>query len=969
MTIGLRHQADVDACHTRLMGVSGQARSLRPHELAHASVMGALCAAVAIVAVVLPHAGWLGLLGSVPMGLLAYRYRVRVVITATVAAGVIGFLVVGLSGFSAVALCAFVGGLAGIVKRHRRGMSTVISASIGAGAVIGAVVVVALTVLTQLRQLMFHAITAAVYGMAKVLANVPHMQAVARWFASFVAEALNYWQWLVLGFAVVAIMGASLLGWWALSRVLERLGGIPDVHKLDAPTGTGPIQPVPVRLDEVRLRYPHTDHDALRAVSLGVLPAEHVAVTGANGSGKTTLMLILAGREPTSGTVERLGAVGLGQLGGTAVVMQHPESQVLGTRVADDVVWGLPAGKTIDVDRLLSEVGLVGLAERDTGSLSGGELQRLAVAAALAREPALLIADEVTSMVDQQGRDALLAVLSGLTDHHQTALVHITHYNNEAQYADRTINLSDSLDNTAMVETAPAPTVTVGQHSHAPVLKLAGVGHEYASGTPWAQTALRDISFVVHEGDGLLIHGGNGSGKSTLAWIMAGLTVPTTGTCVLDERLASEQVGAVALQFQAARLQLMRSSVGLEVASAGGFSPDDHARVIAALAAVGLDGALATRPIDQLSGGQMRRVVLAGLLARSPRVLILDEPLAGLDAASQRGLVRLLADRRRDTGLTVVVISHDFAGLEELCPRTLHLRDGLLEGAPVTAEVSELAAHPPTQLPSRRPRRPVVLLRPVPGRSVIHELWAGTKLVVAFGFSVLLTLYPGWVTIGLVAALVAAGVWLAHIPRGVLPSLPRWLPVLLVIVGITATLAGGSPQIEVGTVTLGLGGLLEFLRFTALSVVLLGMGALVSWTTNVAEIAPAVATLGRRLRPLRIPVDDWSVALALGLRTFPMLIDEFRVLNAARRLRLQSTPRTRGPRLRQLVTDAVDLIVAVITVTLRRADEMGDAITARGGTGQISAAPSRPKLADWVALSIVSAVGGAALAAGVLLGA
>ena len=969
MMIGLRQQADVDACHTPLMAVSAQARSLRPHELAHASVMGALCAAVAIVAVVLPHAGWLGLLGSVPMGLLAYRYRVRVLVTATVAAGVIGFLVVGLSGLSAVALCAFVGGLAGIVKRHRRGMSTVISASVGAGAVIGAVVVGAVTVLTQLRQLMFHAITAAVHGMATVLAMVPHMQAVARCSSSFVAEALNYWQWLVLGFAVVAIMGASLIGWWALSRVLERLGGIPDVHKLDASADTGPIQPIPVRLDEVRLRYPHTDHDALRAVSLGVLPAEHVAVTGANGSGKTTLMLILAGREPTSGTVERLGAVGLGQLGGTAVVMQHPESQVLGTRVADDVVWGLPPGKTTDVNRLLSEVGLAGLAERDTGSLSGGELQRLAVAAALAREPALLIADEVTSMVDQQGRDALLAVLSSLSDHHRTALVHITHYNNEAQYADRTINLSDSVDNTAMVESAPAPapTAMVDHHSGAPVLKLAGVGHEYASGTPWARTALRDVSFVVHEGDGLLIHGGNGSGKSTLAWVMAGLTAPTTGTCLLDKRLASEQVGAVALQFQAARLQLMRSRVDLEVASAGGFSPDDHARVIAALAAVGLDAALATRPIDQLSGGQMRRVVLAGLLARSPRVVILDEPMAGLDAVSQRGLVRLLADRRRDTGLTVVVISHDFAGLEELCPRTLHLRDGLLEATPVAAQVSELAA-PPTQLPSRRPRRPVVLLRPVPGRSVIHELWAGTKLLVAFGVSVLLTLSPGWVTIGLVAALVVAGVWLAHIPRGALPSLPRWLPALLVIVGITATLAGGSPQIQVGTVTLGLGGLLEFLRFTALSVVLVGMGALVSWTTNVAEIGPAVATLGRRLRPLRIPVDDWSVALALGLRTFPMLIDEFRVLYAARRLRLQSIPRTRGPRLRRLVTDAVDLIVAVITMTLRRADEMGDAITARGGTGQISAAPSRPKRADWVALSIAAAVCGAAVAATLLLG-
>ncbi|HWF30839.1 MAG TPA: ATP-binding cassette domain-containing protein [Mycobacterium sp.] len=948
------------------MSGCGPARSLRPGELAHASVMGALCAAIAIIAVILPHAGGLGLLGTVPMGLLAYRYRVRVLITATVAASVIGFLVVGLSGFGAVALCAYVGGLAGIVKRRHRGMPTVIAASFGAGVVVGVAGVIALTFLVRLRQLVFHAITATVDGVATAMARVPHLQAFAHEMKWFFADALHYWQWLVLGYAVVAIVGASLIGWWALSRVLERLRGVPDVHKLDAPVSTGPIQPTPVWLDEVRLRYPHSDHDALRAVSLDVRAGEHVAVTGANGSGKTTLMLILAGREPTSGTVERPGGVGLGQLGGTAVIMQHPETQVLGTRVADDVVWGLPRGKATDVDRLLSEVGLAGLAERDTGGLSGGELQRLAVAAALAREPALLVADEVTSMVDQQGRDALLAVLSRLTDRHQTALVHITHYDNEAEYADRTIDLSDSLDNTAMVETAaaPAPTPALVLRSHTPVLELKGVGHEYGSGTPWARAALHDISFVVHEGDGLLIHGDNGSGKSTLAWIMAGLTVPTTGTCLLNERLAAEQVGAVALQFQAARLQLMRGRVDLEVAAAAGFSPDDHDRVTAALAAVGLDATLAKRRIDQLSGGQMRRVVLAGLLARSPRVLILDEPLAGLDAASQRGLVRLLVDRRRDTGLTVVVISHDFAGLEELCPRTLHLREGVLEPASGAARENNVAATSPTKHPTRRPGRPVVLLRPVPGRSAVHDLWAGTKLLVGFGISLMLTFYPGWVAIGLVAALILAGAWVAHIPRGVLPSVPRWLPILLAIVGITATLAGGGPQIQVGTVSLGLGGLLDFLRITALAIVLLGLGALVSWTTNVAEIAPAVAALGRRLRPLRIPVDDWSVALALALRTFPMLIDEFRVLYAARRLRPKQTPRTRRDRLRRLAADVIDLIVAVITVTLRRADEMGDAITARGGTGQISAAPSQPKLADWIALSITSVVCAAALALG-----
>ncbi|HKP43740.1 energy-coupling factor transporter transmembrane protein EcfT [Mycobacterium sp.] len=263
---------------------------------------------------------------------------------------------------------------------------------------------------------------------------------------------------------------------------------------------------------------------------------------------------------------------------------------------------------------------------------------------------------------------------------------------------------------------------------------------------------------------------------------------------------------------------------------------------------------------------------------------------------------------------------------------------------------------------TQRQRKPVVLLRPVPGPSVIHDLWAGTKLIVAAGIGVLLTFYPGWVPIAFVAALVLVAARLARIPRGVLPSVPRWLWLLLVLGGVTATFAGGSPVINFGSVEVGLGGVLSFVQITVLSIVLLGLGAMVSWTTNVAEIAPAVATLGRPLRALRLPVDDWAVALALALRAFPMLIDEFRVLYAARRLRPKQVPVTRRARRRRRALEVIDLLAAAIAVALRRADEMGDAITARGGAGQISAAPSKPKRIDWVALSIVVLVCAAALA-------
>ena len=681
-----------EAVAPRLPGRAAQyppGRSLTPVEIAQASVMAALSAALAIVSIVVPFAGGLSLLVTVPMGVLGYRYRLRVLLAAAFAAGVIAFLIAGISGLMVVVNCAYVGGLTGIVKRRGRGTPTVLAVSVVAGIVLGLAIIGALTVMVRLRTLTFEALTANVDGVVAVMSGFEPMRRSAQDARELFGLALQYWQVLLMAYSIFTIMVVTLVGWWALSRLLERLRGIPDVHKLTAPDEDSTLAPapVPVRLTEARFRYPGADHDALAPLNLTIAPGEHIAITGANGSGKTTLMLLLSGRTPSSGTISRPGAIGLGRRGGTSVILQHPESQVLGTRVADDVVWGLPVGARADVAGLLAEVGLGDMAERDTGGLSGGELQRLAVAAALAREPSLLIADEVTSMVDQRGREALLGVLSGLNERHGMTLVQITHYNNEAEVADRVVNLSESLDNTTMVDSTAAPLPTSGglRRSDTTVLHLDGVGHEYGRGTPWAKTALRDISFEVHEGDGLLIHGGNGSGKSTLAWIMAGLTKPTAGSCLVGGRAAHKSIGEVAIAFQAARLQLMRSRVDLEVASAAGFSPYDHPRVVAALARVGLDGALARRRVDQLSGGQMRRVVLAGLLARSPRALILDEPLAGLDAASQRGLLRLLVDLRLNSGLTVVVISHDFVGLEDLCPRILHLNDGMLAPEPSAA--------------------------------------------------------------------------------------------------------------------------------------------------------------------------------------------------------------------------------------------------------------------------------------------
>ncbi|AQT79559.1 hypothetical protein B1R94_10155 [Mycolicibacterium litorale] len=255
-----------------------------------------------------------------------------------------------------------------------------------------------------------------------------------------------------------------------------------------------------------------------------------------------------------------------------------------------------------------------------------------------------------------------------------------------------------------------------------------------------------------------------------------------------------------------------------------------------------------------------------------------------------------------------------------------------------------------------RQPRPVVLLRPIPGTSPIHELWAGTKLVVVLALSALMAFYPDWVPIALTSILIVVAIRMARIPRGVVPSVPTWLWILLLLGGVTAALAGGAPELHLGSVDIGLGGFLKFARITVVSFVLLALGAMVSWTTNVADVAPAVARLGRPLKFFRVPVEDWAVALALALRAFPMLLDEFRLLHAARRLRPPPVLTSRRAQRRRWAIELVDLLAAGITVALRRADEMGDAITARGGTGQISAAPSGPRRADWIALAITGAV-------------
>lgn len=654
---------------------------LRPIELAAAAVLGGATVGLVTIGSLVPFAAALQLVAAVPMGLLAHRHRFRAQLATTIAGTLVTFVAAGLMPAANLVGVAVIGGIIGTVKRRRGGLPAVFGLSTLAGLGMATLSVGALLVFGQSRHLLFDSIRNTAKGIQNLAAKQSALEPLGRAVANFTETVLHWW-WLFIGGGIVAGMAVSgVVSWFVLGSVLDRLAWLPGRDDLlDAPADDRPVAPLPVTLRQASFRYPGARTDALLGIDLTVDIGEFVAIVGHNGSGKSTLTRLLAGRPPSSGTVTRPGSAGLGLLGGTAMVLQRPESQTLGVLVADDVVWGLPTADAaaVDIDGLLGEVGLAGMGGRETATLSGGQQQRLAVAAALARKPTLLLADEATSMIDPQGRRDLVALLAALPRRHPMAVVLVTHHEADAAAADRVVHLQDGRS-VAHLPAWPRPAREPRRRPIGdPVLELRGVSHTYNPGTPWDAPALHDIDLTVRRGEALLVVGGNGSGKSTLAWIMAGLTVPTAGSCVLRDfrggKPVHKRIGKVQLAFQHSRLQLQRQDVGSEIEDWGGRGTYAVAK---ALDAVGLDRALASRSVEELSGGQAKRVVLAAIVASHPQVVVLDEPLAGLDPASRAGVVELLA-RLRDSGLTLIVISHDVADMAAVCDRTVHLRDGRL---------------------------------------------------------------------------------------------------------------------------------------------------------------------------------------------------------------------------------------------------------------------------------------------------
>jgi energy-coupling factor transporter transmembrane protein EcfT len=230
-------------------------------------------------------------------------------------------------------------------------------------------------------------------------------------------------------------------------------------------------------------------------------------------------------------------------------------------------------------------------------------------------------------------------------------------------------------------------------------------------------------------------------------------------------------------------------------------------------------------------------------------------------------------------------------------------------------------------------------------------MWAGTKLLSLGVLSVGLLLWPTWQSIGIMGALLLAAFLAACLPRGISPRLPWWLGGVLVFGAVLALVAGGAPKVHLGALRLGLGGLDNFGRFTMVGVDVLGSAALLGWTTPLADLSPALGRLLGPLRRVRVPVDELVGAIALSIRCLPLLLEEARVLRAARRARRPAGART----LRELSDEAVEGVFGALANAIRRAGEIAEAIEARGGVPTLGPETHRVGTIDLTTLALCAA--------------
>lgn len=433
------------------------------------------------------------------------------------------------------------------------------------------------------------------------------------------------------------------------------------------------------------LIFPPAKTAVLHDIHFSVREGEFVAVAGKPASGKSMFLhtltgaavkfyegvldgnVIVCGKDqqeiPLPEVCESIG-----------FMFQEPQNQIVSVTVENEVAFGVAnmglSRKEIHsrVEEALSYVGLSGMEQRKTTSLSGGQAQRLVLAGILALKTPILILDQPAAELDLAGKRELYHHIRRLNREKGVTVVMVMDNGvNVKEYADRVVVMEDG----TLVEEFPASSYSVARETVSipdfqlqkdALVSVEDVSYRYKGGI----CGCEDISFDVRRGDFLGIMGKNGSGKTTLLKLMEGLLTPEKGrVTIFGERMNKKNAASlrrrIGFLFQNPDFQIFADKVKSEIAFALRYSDlseeEKERRVNALLETVGLSAYAEEHP-QKLSRSQRQKLAFASALVHEPELLIADEPTSGLGEEDCHGLMRLLTDFRAGGG-TVILVSHD----------------------------------------------------------------------------------------------------------------------------------------------------------------------------------------------------------------------------------------------------------------------------------------------------------------------
>ncbi|NOZ51025.1 MAG: ABC transporter ATP-binding protein [Chloroflexi bacterium] len=494
-----------------------------------------------------------------------------------------------------------------------------------------------------------------------------------------------------------------------------------------------------ISYDHFSYCYPNALQPALPDISLHLPEGAFVLVIGPSGAGKSTFLRSLNGLVPhfyggvVSGQLRvdgrdpvQLAPHGMSDLVG--MVFQDPESSFVVDRVEDELAfalenWALPTDVMRKrVEEALDQLQIAHLRHRPISSLSGGEKQRVAIAAVLTLHPDILVLDEPTSQLDPQAAEEVLLAIRQLNEDLGITVVLSEHrLERVVQYADYVLYwpgdgqaplLGTPSEILALAPQTP-PLIALGKrlgwdplpltikagrrfarelkprlhlpvieapaagNNHTPSVQVKHLWHRYANGVE----SLRNFSMAVHPGEFVALMGRNGSGKSTLLKHLVGLLQPARGSVrVLGRdaaRTPTEQLTTdIAYVPQNPDRILFAETVADELAfsrKAHGL-PADAAADGRLLRRLGIEHLAASHPRD-LSGGERQRLALAAVLITDPMVILLDEPTRGLDYLQKRTLATLLQEFKAQ-GKTILMATHDVELVAATADRVLLMAEG-----------------------------------------------------------------------------------------------------------------------------------------------------------------------------------------------------------------------------------------------------------------------------------------------------